>query len=126
MFGHSIPTLIKMTKITKSYLFLIWFYASIMLFAIAGTIIYFTFFYNDSKGYQVRTIQTINGFGYEISTNNKVLIHQEYIPAVPGNKSFKSVNDALEVGDMVAVKLQNGLSPTITLQEIIDKKIQIE
>jgi hypothetical protein len=118
---------IKMMKITNRYSFLIWFYAIIIVVGMVGTVFYFTCSNSEQHhGYIVKTIQTENGFGYEILANDHVYIRQEFIPAIPGNRSFKTAREAMEIGDMVATKLENGQTPVISMQEIIDKKIQIE
>lgn len=58
-------------------------------------------------------------YGYEITLNGKVLIHQAYIPCVPGKKGFASEQDAAVVANLVAAKVRKGiLPPTITIGEM--------
>jgi hypothetical protein len=65
-------------------------------------------------------LDSLKGWGYEIVTNNKVFIHQKYIPALEGNRIFTSREDALKVGNMVRDKLLKKQSPALTKQEIYD------
>lgn len=62
--------------------------------------------------------QTVYGWGYNIVTDGKVRIKQEYIPAVPGKQGFKSAADAMLVGNLVVRKMTMGQWPTITVQEL--------
>ncbi|MEJ0080719.1 MAG: DUF4907 domain-containing protein [Puia sp.] len=43
--------------------------------------------------------------GYNIIAEGKVHIKQEYMPAVPGKRGFKSAADAMLVGNLVIKKL---------------------
>ena len=73
--------------------------------------------------YSLQVIQLDNGWGYEIITDNKVFILQKYIPVIPGNHLFENKNDAAKVGQLVLYKLQNNLSPTITLEDLNKLKL---
>jgi hypothetical protein len=57
-------------------------------------------------------------WGYEILIDNKVYIHQEYIPALEGKQSFKSKRDALKTGRAVMQKIKNKKSPTLSKEEV--------
>jgi hypothetical protein len=62
--------------------------------------------------------QTAYGWGYNIIADGKVHIKQEYIPAVPGKRGFKSAADAMLVGNLVVKKITENKMPSITLHEL--------
>jgi len=64
-------------------------------------------------------IQLENGFGYKIYDGNKLLIRQEFIPAIKGEKPFKSHSDAQKVADLIANKIRKGTSPRIEKGELV-------
>lgn len=75
---------------------------------------------NKKTDYSVKSIQTENGWGYQIFKGTKLLINQPTIPAVQGNKSFSSELDAIKVGELVVNKLlQNQFPPTVSSEELI-------
>lgn len=56
---------------------------------------------------------------YDIYKDKKVLIHQTSIPALPGNKGFKTKSDAAKVARLVIRKLKNGeMPPSVSLDEM--------
>src|SRR5580765_8835574 len=59
--------------------------------------------------------QTVYGWGYNIIAADKVHIKQEYMPAVPGKRGFKSAADAMLVGNLVVKKISENKMPTITI-----------
>jgi len=88
-------------------------------------IFFYIAYYNQLKAeqkyvfIQVKAIETTTGWGYEISANGKPYIRQLIIPAVIGQKSFRTKQDALLVGNKVVEKLKMGEQlPTITLEEL--------
>jgi hypothetical protein len=62
--------------------------------------------------------QTVYGWGYNIIAADKVHIKQEYMPAVPGKRGFKSAADAMLVGNLVIKKITENKMPTITIHEL--------
>ena len=75
---------------------------------------------NKKTDYSVKSIQTENGWGYQIFKGKKLLINQPTIPAVQGNQSFSSELDAIKVGELVVNKLlQNQFPPTVSSEELI-------
>jgi hypothetical protein len=69
----------------------------------------------------LKPIQTQYGWGYEITTNGKLYIHQEFIPAVSGKRGFASKEQALLVGNKVLSKIRlKENPPTLTVQELSD------
>jgi hypothetical protein len=66
----------------------------------------------------VQSLKMPDGWGYEILVNNKVYIRQDYIPAIPGYKRFKTETEALSIANRVAEKMKQGRAPAVTVQEI--------
>jgi len=59
------------------------------------------------------------GWGYDVLVNGEMYIHQPHIPAVPGNKGFKSEEDAQKAAKLMIYKLRMGISPpSITPDEL--------
>jgi Domain of unknown function (DUF4907) len=95
------------------------------LIAIAALLICIAvIFFNKHKGgaekmlIYAEPVQTVYGWGYNIITDGKVQIKQEYIPAVPGKKGFKSASDAMLAGNLAVKKMSLGQWPTITFHEL--------
>ena len=58
-------------------------------------------------------------FGYEISDQGKIIVRQKTIPSLPGNKGFKTKDDAEKCAMLVISKLnRNIMPPTVTPKEI--------
>lgn len=59
------------------------------------------------------------GWGYDVYVDGTMYIHQPHIPAVPGNKGFKTEEDARIAAGLVIYKLSMGISPpSITPDEL--------
>lgn len=63
-------------------------------------------------------VQTVYGWGYNIIAAGKVHIKQEYMPAVPGKRGFKSAADAMLVGNLVVKKITENKMPSISVHEL--------
>ncbi len=74
---------------------------------------------------RTKVITLDNGYGYQIFSGDKLLIQQEFIPAVEGEKQFETKEDAKQVADMVMRKILKGESPRISLEELNDLDIVI-
>jgi flagellar basal body-associated protein FliL len=110
------------TKRKKIFLFII---AGIILLGAAAYAIYF-FEYKKKSDYvfvQVRATQNANGWGYEILTDGKVYIKQDFIPAIPGRRSFETKEQALAVGNKVLYKIEHKQMPVITPAELKEMNI---
>lgn len=95
------------------------------LIAIAALLICFAVIFFSRHNSQERQVfiyaepfQTEYGWGYNILADGKVHIKQQYMPAVPGKRGFKSEADALMVGKLVVKKITSNQQPTITLREL--------
>jgi hypothetical protein len=62
--------------------------------------------------------QTAYGWGYDIMADNKIHIHQEFIPGITGKQGFRSREDALLVGRKVIQKIINNQMPTISEKDL--------
>ncbi|GAA0541038.1 DUF4907 domain-containing protein [Chitinophaga japonensis] len=62
--------------------------------------------------------QTAGGWGYAVNVGAHTYIYQDIIPAVPGKSAFRTREDALRVGMLVAEKLRNQQVPTISREEL--------
>jgi hypothetical protein len=73
----------------------------------------------DRKVYvYAQPFHTDYGWGYNILADGKVHIKQQYMPAVPGRRGFKTEADALMVGNLVVKKITQNQLPTITIHEL--------
>ena len=67
---------------------------------------------------EVLPVAMSRGWGYEIKVDGKTFIHQETIPAIPGNRPFVTKEDALKTGNVVMKKLLKGMLPSLTPEEV--------
>lgn len=64
-------------------------------------------------------IEGEEGWGYDVLIDGNIYVHQPTIPAVGGNKGFKSENDAKMAAELVIGKIRAGiLPPTVTVEEL--------
>ena len=87
---------------------------------ISFAVIFFNRYRDQSKKVFIyaEPVQTVYGWGYNIMAAGKVHIKQEYMPAVPGKRGFKSAADAMLVGNLVVNKIAENKMPTITVHEL--------
>ncbi|MFN8155005.1 MAG: DUF4907 domain-containing protein [Bacteroidia bacterium] len=65
------------------------------------------------------------GFGYDLMSDGKSMIHQPHIPAVPGLKGFASKEDAEKAGNLMKMKIEKGIMPpTVSIEELDSMKIK--
>lgn len=64
------------------------------------------------------TFKTGNGWGYSITVDNKLFIKQTQIPAIQGNKSFATEEDAAKVAELVIKKIAKNETPAVTKEEL--------
>ena len=72
---------------------------------------------------KLETFETQAGWGYQLKADDKVFIRQEQIPAIPGNHSFASKNDAEKTGRFVLQKLKEKRHPFVTIRELDSLKV---
>lgn len=103
-------------KINKRKLFAV---GLLLLVTIAGSI-YAWHVYRGQEllKVEVRPFKMNSGWGYDITVDNKIFIHQPTIPALAGNLSFTSKEDAVKTGNLVVKKLVAGQFPSLSAEEI--------
>jgi hypothetical protein len=67
--------------------------------------------------FDIQTLQTANGWGYQISQNGKMLIDQQSIPGRAGIQGFQTENDARNVANLVCAKLKAKIFPPTVSEE---------
>lgn len=66
----------------------------------------------------ITTFQTEIGWGYDVDVSGTKL-HQPHIPAISGNKGFKTEEDARKTAELVAHKIKNNvMPPSLTVEEL--------
>lgn len=95
----------------------------VLLFLVVG--ISCCFFYNPrsdknkySDEYSVKTFQSGDGWGYQISQKEKVIIMQPYMPCLIGENPFPDEKSARETGELVLSKIRDNQDPLITMEEL--------
>lgn len=74
---------------------------------------------------EIKTFQTGIEWGYDILIDENIYVHQPTIPAIGGNKGFKTEQDAQKTAELVVNKIRNNiLPPSITPEEL--KNLGIE
>ncbi|RXP61381.1 DUF4907 domain-containing protein [Lutibacter sp. HS1-25] len=68
--------------------------------------------------YTLKVFEVEQGWGYSIFQREKLIIKQQHIPSINGQKHFKSKKDAYTIGMLVIDKLKHHSIPTITAKEI--------
>lgn len=67
-----------------------------------------------------------NTFGYNILDHSRLMIHQQSVPGLPGNKGFSKKADAEKVAKLVINKItRNIMPPTITKNEMDSLHIKL-
>lgn len=101
-----------------------------VLLLMAGSILGYLVYRNSDKWkkdhilVELKPIQTPKGWGYDITTDGKIFIHQNIIPAIGGDRGFRTKEDALAVGKKVYDRLMKGEVPMVTVQEVKDMGIE--
>ncbi|MDF2934431.1 MAG: hypothetical protein K0R36_3762 [Chryseobacterium sp.] len=76
-----------------------------------------------SSNLQIKITKQNSGYGYQILKNQKILINQPYIPAIQGDKTFKTETDARKTADLVVSKIDKYYLPKISTHELDSMKI---
>ena len=74
--------------------------------------------YSHSARVYGRLFRSGGGWGYDIVYNGKAVIHQPYIPALPGMNPFPDRHSARKVASHVAARVQSGESPAVSAEEV--------
>jgi hypothetical protein len=80
---------------------------------------------NQSPKYSINLfyVESGKGWGYDILENDKVIIHQDIIPAITDSRPFLSMLEAKKIGTLVIEKLEKQQKPYISIAEL--KKLGI-
>jgi hypothetical protein len=62
--------------------------------------------------------KTHEGWGYDILADKKIIIHQPFMPGVPGRAGFKQEEQAARVARIVIEKIKSGQLPVINHQQL--------
>jgi hypothetical protein len=81
--------------------------------------------FNKSENFKTMVYKSNNGYGYSVSYNNKLLIKQDFMPAIQKSQPFCSSNDAQKVADLVVEKLYKKENPKVTISELNVLNIQL-
>lgn len=73
---------------------------------------------SDTSAINISIQKIDNGFGYSISSKNKILIRQNFIPAIEDKQVFSSFNDAQSVANLVKKRIENRQNPRITKEDL--------
>ena|ERR1700733_8721172 len=65
-----------------------------------------------------KTFYQPSGWGYEILENNKIFIHQDFVPVLSGEKGFSKKEYAEQAARLVVEKIQQNQLPTLTKNEL--------
>jgi len=68
--------------------------------------------------FQPSVYRVVNGWGYDILVNDKLLIRQESIPVIQDNRPFPTKIQAENTAALVIKKLENGQHPSLTMTDI--------
>ncbi|MFN0189155.1 MAG: DUF4907 domain-containing protein [Bacteroidia bacterium] len=61
----------------------------------------------------------LEGYGFDIYQEGKMMIHQNSIPAIQGNKGFNTEEDAKAVGALMLYRISNGIMPpSISIEDL--------
>ncbi|PKB16157.1 uncharacterized protein DUF4907 [Flavobacterium sp. 5] len=94
-----------------------------MIIFVIGLLLFL--FCRKEQDLKIQTMQVPNGWGYQITNHDKIIIKQTIIPVISNSKGFKTEKEALIVGQLVLKKLNSNNSPTITKNELILLKIKM-
>jgi hypothetical protein len=73
----------------------------------------------ENSAITVNTFEEESGFGYDVLIDGNIYVHQPNIPAVGGNKGFKTEADARATGNLAVQKINEGIiPPTISVEEL--------
>ena len=61
----------------------------------------------------------LGGYGFDIYQEGKMMIHQNSIPAIQGNKGFNTEEESKAVGALMLYRISNGIMPpSISIEDL--------
>ena len=73
---------------------------------------------NDIPVIDITIYEIDNGYGYSISSKNKVLIRQNFIPVIETKQPFSNIGDAQSIANLVKKRIENKQNPRITKEDL--------
>lgn len=93
---------------------------SILFIVLSSILVYNIYkFTSSSDTLQVKTYKVSDGWGYQITTNDKVFIDQPFIPVLTGKKAFPSRKSATKAGNIVKERLLDRKQPALTKKDLL-------
>ncbi len=86
-------------------------------------VIFVILLYHKKNTIEITVYNIKDGYGYSLQMNKKILIKQDYIPAIQERSHFCTYSDAYKVGTIVKNKIEHGEGPGITLEELKENNI---
>jgi hypothetical protein len=91
-------------------------FLGVSLFLLLTVII--VYYKTREQKYQINLFKSEQGWGYDISFQKKLFIHQPFMPAVKGQVAFTDMKSARKTAVLVVKKLRNKQSPRISTDEL--------
>jgi hypothetical protein len=88
----------------------------IVLSVLVGVYAYKT--YKRKTGVYVETVKVDQGWGYKIYVKGRLVVDQNTMPALSGNKPFPCEKAAEKTANLVVQKVGKGGMPTLSIQEV--------
>lgn len=67
----------------------------------------------------IETFKIDDGWRFYLIKNEKIIISQDYVPAVNGKQYFKTKEDAKKVAELMKYKIEKNIfPPSVSLQEL--------
>lgn len=83
---------------------------------------------SSSSNFSMHTFKNtdgLEGYGFDIYQEGKMMIHQNSIPAIQGNKAFATEEEAKAVGALMLYKVSKGIMPpTISVEDLDSLKVK--
>jgi len=109
-------------KFKTKHIIILAIFLSIIL---VGFIVFKTVYSHKSENFKTIVYKSNNGFGYSISFKDKLLIKQDFIPAIQKSQPFCNSYDAQKVANLVVEKLNKKENPKVTISELNEYDIQL-
>jgi len=71
-----------------------------------------------SKNLTYKVYYNVKGWGYDILVNNKIIIHQEIVPAITTQQGFTTKAEAEKAAGLVIQKIRSGKSSALSVSDI--------
>lgn len=92
---------------------------------ISLAVLCFIVFFTGRDDARLKTFKTESGWGYVISTQDKMVIRQPFIPAIEGKKPFETRGDARRAGQIIKHKIEAREDPTVNVEELLKAGVRI-